>query len=411
LGKNAKIKGFRPGKVPRKVLEARFGHQVLERVREELIKESLPMAVEENIPFPLSLEVVEKRSFEAGQPLQYEAVVEMRPDFEVKDYLGVEVEKERYSVTDDDVTAAVERLRERRSKMIAIEEDRPIERGDYAVINYEGFEGDRPLEALKAVHFSLRVGSHDFHPEFEEALIGLRKGDTKEIGVGFNADHPQPTLAGKHYRFKVTLVDIEKRQLPGLDDAFARSVEEGVSDLGELREKIRQDIIREEEMRTDRECKQRLITKISDGVHIELPESLVETEIARAMENYRRELKRTAAGPEEGRVDEARLRVEFRPASEHRVKWMLVLGQIARQHDLSISDEELDKGFLELYRKVGQDVQVLRRFHEDNNMVDALRQSLLEEKVLDFLIEASVVKEVDADRLRQEADKKIEMEG
>jgi trigger factor len=408
LGKSAKIKGFRPGKVPRKLLEAKFGDQVVERVSEEVIKETLPKAVEENTSSPLAFEVVEKGLAQAGRPLRYEALVQVRPDFEVRDYLGLEVKKERVRVTDDDVDRRLESMRESRCEYVSVDGDRPVENHDHVRISYEGFEGQRPLDGMNQEDFVLRVGDHDFHPEFEEALLGLRKGETKEVIVAFKADHPQPKLAGRRYRFKVKLLDILKRVLPEVNDDFAGTVAEDVGDLGGLREKVRADITREEERRTHREMRQRLIEKISEGVEVELPEILVQTEIDGALESYRLDLKRGSSGSEESRLDEAGLRAELRPAAENRVKWMLVLGQIATQHDLSISEAELDRGFLTLSEKTGKDVQRLRRFHEDHNMIDSLRQSLLEEKVLDFLMEASVVKEVEPHQLRNAANREVE---
>jgi trigger factor len=406
LGKRAKIPGFRPGKIPRNILERYFGKEVLEDLKKDLVNETLPKAVEETKTFPLFMPIVESETLKIGQDFKYTAVMEVKPEFELKDYKGIEVEKEIYSVSDEDVERQLEEVRKTRGTLNSIDENRGIEEGEYAIIEYEGFEGEMPLEGIKAQNFLLQIGSNEFHPDFEKALIGLKKDDRAEIKVDFDADHYHPNLSGKSVNFKVKISDIKEMELPELNDEFARNLEADFTDLEDLKQKINEGIITREEKRVDRELKKRLLKKISDGVDFELPESLVESEIHYAIENIKQNLIRSGSNFEKAGLNEGKLTEKIRPSSENKVKEMLVLGEIARQNELTVNDMELAEGFKEMALNMGQDPEVLRKYHEDNNLEGSFRQGLLEEKTLNYLVKCATVQELEADKISSEQDKK-----
>ena len=402
LGKRAKIRGFRPGKIPRKILEQYFGEQVVEDVARGLVSETLPTAVEETQTYPLSMPMVENETLRAGQNFRYAAIIEVKPVFELKDYTGLEVEKEALSVTDEDVDKQVEEIRRANGTLKSLEEERGIQENDYAVLEYEAFEGDKPLEGVKAQNFMLRVGSHDFHPEFEKKLFGLRVGETASIEVDFEEDYFHSRLAGKKVRFKVKVVDVKVMELPPLDDAFAKSLGEDFPDLETLKNKVKEELIAKEEKRIDTALKKSLLKKISDTVDFELPESLVDSEIRLAIDNVKQNLMRMGGSMEKAGLTEPKLRQDFRPASEKRVKDLLILGEIARQNDLTISEPELVDGFKDLAERSGQDAEVLQRYYEAKQLTEAFKEQLLEEKTLNYLVKAANISEVNAAHFNHE---------
>jgi trigger factor len=402
LGKRAKIRGFRPGKIPRKILEQYFGEQVVEDVARGLVSETLPTAVEETQTYPLSMPMVENETLRAGQNFRYAAIIEVKPVFELKDYTGLEVEKEALSVTDEDVDKQVEEIRRTNGTLNSLEEERGIQENDYAVLEYEAFEGDKPLEGVKAQNFMLRVGSHDFHPEFEKKLFGLRVGETASIEVDFEEDYFHSRLAGKKVRFKVKVVDVKVMELPPLDDAFAKSLGEDFPDLETLKNKVKEELIAKEEKRIDTALKKSLLKKISDTVDFELPESLVDSEIRLAIDNVKQNLMRMGGSMEKAGLTEPKLRQDFRPASEKRVKDLLILGEIARQNDLTISEPELVDGFKDLAERSGQDAEVLQRYYEAKQLTEAFKEQLLEEKTLNYLVKAANISEVNAAHFNHE---------
>lgn len=402
LKKGVRLPGFRAGKVPRKILERRFGSQVIDDVTRRLVSETLPKAVEQTNTIPLSMPVIENEILKLGQNFKYSALMEVRPEFELKDYMGLEVEKERFSVSDEDVEAQLEEIRKTHGRLSSIETERGIKEGDFSVIEYEGFENGKALEGIKNSNFLINVGSHDFHSDFEKALIGLKKGEMSEFDVDFGEDYSQPKLAGRSVRFKVKVIDIKEMSLPELNDEFAKNLGADFKDLNDLKDKIRETLIEREGKRVDRELKMRLLKKVTDSVDFELPESLVDSELNGAIENIRQNFLRSGSSMEQAGLDEEKLKNDLKPASEKRVKDMLVLAEIARSNDLDITEAELSGGFKELSMKTGQDPEALRQYYEANNLRESFRQQLLEEKTLNYLVKGANIIEVEADKIKRE---------
>lgn len=399
LGKRAKIPGFRPGKVPRKILERYFSDQVAEDVTRSLVSETLPKAVEETQTYPLTTPLVENETLRVGQSFKYAAVMEVRPTIELKAYKGLDVEKETLSVTDDGVNKELDQIRNASGQLKPAADGRAVQEGDYVIIGYEGFEGDKPLEGVKAKDFLVRVGSGEFHPEIEKGLLGLKSGDEAEIQVDFDEKDANTRLAGKKVRFKVEIGDVKVMDLPELNDDFAGSLGADFTDLETLKKRIREDLTVREEKRIERELKKTLLKKISETVEIELPECLVDSELRYSIESLKRNLMRMGSSMEKAGLREEKLIEDFRPAAERRVKDLLILGEIAKENDLTITEAELAEGYREMAERMGQDAQTLRQYYEANQLVDPLRERLLEEKTLNYLVETANLEEVEASRI------------
>lgn len=405
LKKEVKLPGFRPGKAPRSLLERQFGDRVMEDVARRLINETFLKAVEETNIVPLNAPIFENSMLKAGQNFSYSAVMEVRPEFDIDNYIGLEVEKEICSVSDEDVDKQLEEIRKSRGTLTSITEDRGIKENDYAVIEYRGFEDDMPLEGVEGSNILIQVGSHHFHRDFEKALIGLKKGDNSKAKVDFEEDHSQPKLAGKSVRFEVKVEDIQEMNLPDLDDGFAKDVGADFESLDELKRKIKDNLQSQEENRIERELKRRLIDKISEGVDIELPESLVESELDNGIERIKQNLLRSGSTLERVGLDEGKLRGDLTPASKKRIKEMLILEKIARKDDLTIDEAELSEGFEEISMSIGQQPEIIRKYYEANNLIGSFRVKLLEEKTLNYLVENAKIidmKKVETGKPKQE---------
>lgn len=399
LNRRAKVQGFRPGKVPRRILEAYYGAQVVEDVARDLVKETLPKVVEETKTFPLTFPAVENETFKAGQSFKYSAIMEVKPEFELKDYLGLEVEREKVHVTDQDVQTHLEEIRKANGKLNPVGEERGVKENDYVILDYEGFQGATPMEGIKAQNFSLRVGSHEFHQDFEKVLIGHKAGDMIDIHVKFDDTYHHAMLAGKEVDFKVKLTNIKELELPELNDDFAKNLGADFGDLGGLKEKIREELIAREEKRVEKEMKRRLLQKISDRVDFELPECLIESEIDYGISTLRSNFMRMGSTLEKAGLKEEILREELRPASKRRVKELLILGEIAAQTDLTVDDTEVEDGFREMALSMSQDPQVLRRYYDAHQLLDSFKERLLEEKTLNYLIKGAKIQEIEGPKL------------
>ena len=406
VGKKAKIPGFRPGKVPRKLLERHIGSQVAEDVTRELINETLPKALEEAKTFPLGAPFLEKEALKQGQNFKYSAVMEVRPQFELKNYIGLEVEKEKYSVTEQDIQDQLTQIRDAHGTLTSIDLNRPLQKNDHVVLDYQGFEDGQPLEGIQSSNFLLKLGSKRFHPKFEEALIGLKKEEEAEIRVEFEDSYPHTKLAGKTVNFKVKIVDIKEMQLPELNDEFAKNLSADFKSLKDLKKKVEETIIAQEEKRIDSELKQNLLKKISDSVEFEIPQSLVESEIDQAVENVKQNLIRSGSNLEKAGLSEERLRKDFKPASEKRVKDLLILGQLAEKEKITVNEEDLTNGLKELAESTGQNTETLRKYYQARNLMGALEEKLLEEKTLNYLVKNAKIPHSDEDPQRKSNPKK-----
>lgn len=401
IRKTAKIPGFRPGKVPRKILETYFGNQVIDDVTRGLISESFPKAVDEIKTFPLGQPILEKEALKQGQDFNYSAIIEVRPEFEVKDYLGLDVAKEMFSISEEDVQKRLEEIREANGKMASIEEERLIRDGDFVIVDYKGFEDGRPMEDVNSSNLLVKVGKNDFHPKFDEALIGLKKEDETEVGIDFEENFYHTKLAGKSVNFKIKIVDIKELVLPELNDEFASNLGAELKDLDGLKDELKKAITSQEEKRIDGELKRRLLEKISGGIDFELPEVLIDAEIDFSARRLNDNLERSGSSLEKAGISEAGLKKEFRPASEKRVREMLILDRIAKQDQIDIDDDDFEEGYGKLAESMGQDVETVKKYYEARGQVDSLKEELLKEKTLNYLVDHANISEVGRDALSQ----------
>jgi trigger factor len=399
LGKKAKVHGFRPGKVPRRILERYFKDQVVEEVTRGLVDETLPKAVEESKAMPLAIPMVENDGLKAGESFKYAVVMEVKPQFELRDYMGVELEKEIVEVTDQDVERNMQEIRKAHAILKPVQEDRGAREGDSIVVDYEAFEAGKPIEGVKAQNFMIALGGGAIHPDLEKGLTGLKAGDWKEVEVHFDEKHQNATLAGKDVTFKVKVTDLKITELPELNDEFAKSLGGEFPDLETLKKRVKDSLRESEEKRVEKDFRRRLIKKIADKVDFELPQSLVDSEIRSGVESVKQNLLRMGSNMEKAGIKEEKLREDLVPAAGQRVKELLIMGEIARQSGLTISDLELDQGFEDMAKSLGQEPQVMRKFYEARDLVGSFREKLLEEKTLNYLAKGAKIAEVPASQM------------
>lgn len=400
--KNATLPGFRKGKIPQKLVEQYFSDRVLENVTKELVNETLPKALEETNTYPINTPLIENVTVKKGQNFHYTALMEVRPKFELKDYKGLELEKEIVKVTDEDVGRQLEEIRRMNGKLKNVEENYGIQPNDIAILQYEGFENGLPLPGIKADQFMFQMGNNPFPPDFEKGLVGLKAGAQAEIKIDFQKDYHQQQFAGKSLLFKVKVLEIKTLDLPELNNDFVQTLGTDLQEVEGLKARIKEQMIAREEDRTDKELKQRLLNKIARTLQFELPESLVESEVEQALENLKRTLARSGSSMEKSGLREDHLRSEIRPGSEKRVKNFLILAEIAQKDDIRIEEKDLNEGFEQMAKSMNQDPQIVRRFYESQNMITPFRVRLLEEKTLNYLLENAKIKKVEADKVTRE---------
>jgi trigger factor len=394
LSKKAKVKGFRPGKVPRRILEQYYSQQVLSDVKSDLIEKSFSQVLEKSNLYPLGKPSLEDGVMKQGESFKYTIVMEVKPNFELKDYRGISVEKEIVNVSEDDVDKKLEEIREAHANLNPITTDREIRDGDYVIIDFEAFSNKEPLKDLNGQDILIQVGSGNFYPEIESGLLGLRKGSGREIAATFKEDFQDNRLAGKAVVFSVHIKDIKEKELPKLNNNFAKSLGGDIKSLAGLRKRVKQDIILQEERRVDRELKKRLLKKIADFVEFELPQAAVEEEIERSIATFKQNLMLRGARFESTGLSEEKMREDLREGAEQRVKEDLVLGKIADLEKIDLDEDTIREGFKNLAAQTGRDMAQLRTYYEENRLMNSFRNQLLVEKILNHCVQGANITEV-----------------
>jgi trigger factor len=395
LSKKAKVRGFRPGKVPRSILEQYYSQQVLSDVKSDLIEESFSQVLEKSNLYPLGKPSLEDGVMKPGESFKYTIVMEVKPDFELKDYMGISVEKEIVNVSEDDVDKRLEEIRDAHANLNPITTDRGIRDGDYVILDLEAFSNNKPLKDLNAQDILIQVGSGNFYPEIESGLLGLKKGLEKDITIAFKEDFHDTRLASKDVVFSINIKDIKEKELPKLNNQFAKGLGGDIKSVAGLRKKIKEDLFAQEERRVDGELKKRLLKKITDSVDFELPQVAVEGEIERSMAMLKQNLMLRGARFESTGLSEEKMREDLRKGAQQKVKEDLVLGKIADLEDIDLDEDTIREGFKNLAAQTGRDMAQLRRYYEENHLMDSFRNQLLVEKILNHCVQGATITEVE----------------
>ena len=388
LEREAKIKGFRPGKAPRRVIEATYGSYIFEEVSSRLVSQSFEKALEEVSVIPISRPRIIKDKIERDKEFHYTAVFEVIPEFEVKEYIGIELKKQKREVKEEDVERVLNQLRERGAQAKPIGEDREVRTGDYLIIDYVGTLDGKPVKDLKAKDAQVIVGDKRLMAEFEDNLIGMKKGEEKEFEFTYPEDFQMKGVAGKTIKFTATVKEILEKILPELDDDFSKDL--GEENLEGLKKKIREDLEKRVNKEFEDKLKGELIKVLLERNPFDVPPSLIENETLRLKREFalnleRHGLKLPVLNDEAGG--------NFRNRAEQNVKASIILGAIARKEGVQVDEDEVDNKLIEISKSAAVAFQKVREIYEKNNMIDSLKASLVEDKVLNFLIEKSDVKE------------------
>ncbi len=387
------VPGFRKGKVPRQILEMRYGAEVLyDDAIDILLPEAYQAALAEAAVEPIDRPEVEVVDFVAGQPAVFKFVVQGPPEVELGQYKGVEVEEVSFPVTDADVEQVLGEMQEQHARLVESATD-TVADGDFVNLAYEGSIDGEPFAGGKADDYTLEIGSNTFIPGFESQLIGLKKGETAEINVVFPEDYHNEELAGKPAVFKVEIKDIKQKEVPALDDDFAAEVSEFAT-LEELREDVKNRLQESAAQRERNTLEARVMEAVVANANVEVPEVLVDREVDDMVEELTHNLTRQGF-PEEfareyinGRLDT--IKEDYREPAEMRVKTRLVLEKVKEVEEVTVSDEELEAKIQEMAEFYQLEVAEMRKKLTEQGSLEVLRQNVANEKTIQLLVESAV---------------------
>ncbi len=384
VAKKAKIPGFRPGKAPKAIVERHYGEEVRSEVMNRLISDSYLRALQEHNLSPVDVPAIDNvSSLAKGSPLSFTATVEVRPNIELGTYDGIEVKEKDITVSDEEVTKTIDQLREMYAQL-EVAEGRQLEKTDTAIIDFEGYREGKLIEGAKATDYMLTLGTNTLIPGFEDQLVGMDKGTTREIGVTFPADYNNRDLAGKDATFKVTLKEIKKKIIPELNDEFAKDIG-GNKSVDELKEGIKKDLEARKRDGLASAQREELLSKLVDAHTFDIPPGMVEREL-KAM--ARQQATRMARqGSDMKSFEISKFREENRALAEKRIKGLLILDAIAEKEKVEVSEQEISSSLAVMARTSGQPVEAIKKYYTSlDGGLDNLRTSLIQEKTLGLLL-------------------------
>ena len=395
LRKNAKIKGFRPGKAPRPVLERLYKKDVNADVSSRLIQESFGNAIREkqlNIVGQPDITTPEIRYREV---YKYDATVEIAPELEDIDFKGLNLKKTLYRVGDHEVEGQLQMLRRNLIKHKPIAEIRPVREGDFVLIDYEGFKNGKPFEEIqKTENYTMKIGSAQIAKEIDENLAGMNPGETKEIAVTFPADHANKDLAGQTVLFRVALKEIREEEVPEIDDAFAKHFGK-YETLDQLKEAVVKNLEEGYAKRAEQELREQVFSQLIERKDFEVPDSLVEYELQDIIAEAEQSFSYHNMKMEDLGITRESLAEKYRPLAVKQVKRHLILGKLISQEKLSVSEEETDNAIGEMAAAFQQPAEEVRKYYRENpEKLEYFRHTLLEKKAIRLIIDSSEIQEV-----------------
>jgi len=388
LRKHAKIKGFRPGKVPRSVLATYYKDVVDEELKKKIAESTLGAALAEAKVNPVSEPVIQFLDEQAKHGYTMEC--EVFPEFDLPPYRGLEVEVESLKVTPEEVDNRLESLKQMHAQLVT-KEGGEAQKSDYVIVKYEGSVAGKPLKGAQSDNYPLDLGSSSLLPEFEAAIIGMKVGEEKEVEIDFAADYPDKDVAGKRALFKILLKEIKEKKLPEINDDFAKDM--GYQDLASFREGVTREIMKQKETQRKNTISEKMIDQLAAAVDIPVPAGLLERRVASMVQDAKQRMMANPVAGEEERNIDGLLRKEFEPQAEKGIRGGMIISRIAEAEGLKVEESEIEERIKKIAEDTKRGYDYIKEFYEKHNLTDNLRSSMIEEKTIEFLIENGVIKE------------------
>ena len=386
------IPGFRKGKAPMNIVEKYYGAQIFyEDAFNDVATQAYDEALEENKIDVVSRPTVDIIQMEKGKDVIFSAIVQVKPEVKLGKYKGIDIKKIEYPVKDEDIEKELKKMQEKNARLITIE-DRALENGDIATIDFEGFTDGVPFEGGKAEGHELEIGSGAFIPGFEEQLVNMKINEEKEIKVTFPKEYFSKDLAGKEATFKVKLHEIKKKELPKLDDEFAKDVSE-FDTLEELKADIKNKMEKDNEQKAKYETEESAIKAVCDNVKIDIPSGMVDMEVDHMIQDINQRLSYQGLKLDQylkmiGKTEEE-VRKEYEPQAIEAIKSRLTLEAIRKAEKIEASEEEIKEKLEEMAKNYGKKVEEIQ---DNEDLKNYIKEGIESEKAIDFIVKNAKIK-------------------
>ncbi|MCU0597952.1 MAG: trigger factor [Desulfobacterales bacterium] len=395
LKKSAKIKGYRPGKAPRPVLERVFKKDLHSEVASNLIQSTLIDAIKQKDLAVIGTPKVEPTELNPDSAYSYHVTVELKPKLSPITFKGIELNKKLYKVSDAEIDKQIELLQRQVAQYVKISEDRPCRDGDFVVIDYEGFKDGAPFEETqKTQNYTLKIGQGMISDDFDKQIAGMKSGDEKEFTIHFPDTYHNKKLAGLDISFKAALRDIREQKLPELDNEFAASLGK-YETIDEVKAEIRKSLQEGYDKRVQQELQEQVFEKLLTE-SFEIPDTLVQFELDNIIYDTAMRFAQSNISMEQVGLTREKMETQYRDVAEKQVRRHLFLSQIIEQEKLDISDTEMESEYETFASAVGQKVEIIKDYYKKNpDKAEGFKLTLLEKKAFNLIIDNADVKEVE----------------
>ena len=392
LGKTLRLPGFRPGKVPATLVRQRFGPAVMAEVLEESVQTATEKVLSDRGLRAASQPRVDVKQIEPDKDVAFDVEVELLPEISMPDFGAMELVRLKADAPATEIDRSLENIARRQRELVDVSDDRGAAPGDVLVVDYAGKVDGEPFPGGTGQNTSVEIGGQGFIPGFSEGMEGMKPGEERTVSVTFPAEYHAKELAGKAATFDITAHGLKEGKLPEMDDAFAEKI--GFENLADLRDAVAKQHQNEYDGLARMRLKRQLLDKLAGAVDFPVPPSMVDAEFGQIWQRVEADRKEGRGDAEDQGKDEDTLKAEYRAIAERRVRLGLLLSEIGRVNNVSVSPDEMTRAMRnEAGRYPGQEVQVMEFFRKNPRATDALRGPIFEDKVVDFVLELARVED------------------
>lgn len=388
IRKNAKIKGFRQGKVPKPIITQYYKDYIEEETRKRILQDTMFDALKEANVEPVIEPVVDflENEKEPGYSLECEIL----PEIQLPQYMGIEIEAEAINVSDGDVEQRIESMRSFHASFEP-KEGAAADKGDFVVIGYQGYHNGEELKQIVAEAYPLELGNAMLMPEFENQIIGMKEKDEKDVEITFPEDYPDKDIAGKKVLFKVTMKEIKQKKLPEVNDEFARDM--SYENMEAMQKGVKEELTKEKENFRKRELTQKALEFLLKDLDVPVPKRFLEKRITGMIEDARERYQQQKFSGEELKNIEEKMRADFGKRAEERVKVEIVLARIAEKEGIKADDKDVEERLKTIAEDANKTYNEVKGIYEQYGLVPGLKDSIIEEKTVSYLLDNAVIKE------------------
>ena len=389
LKKKAKIKGFRPGKVPRSILTTYYKDYIDDELKKRVIETTMPEALAKVNVSPVTEPVAD--FIEEEGRFGYTLLCEVLPEIELPSYKGIEIEVDVINVTDEEINTRIESMRGMHAEMITRESDACAQKGDFLIIKYQGYMNGKPVKDIATEAYPIELGTSQLMPEFENSLYDMKAGETKEINIDFPEDYPNKEIAGKTVLFEVEVKDIREKRLPEVNDEFAKDI--NFENMEKMRESLKGEIEKEKRNSRKQLISQKLIETLISGVDIPVPKRLLEKRTEAMIEDAKMRFDTSKFTEDELQVFQDNFRKDFEKKAEERIKSDTILAKIAEIETIKLEDDDVHNRMKKIAEETKRPYDDVKGFYEKYDLIDSIKNSIMQEKTIDFLRDNATIKE------------------